>query len=386
MIKKKTPPRGYCKKSLEKRIQWLKESHGIDYQYSPLAQELEDYQGLAENIVSGINIPISIASPLLINNGDHIHGNFAVPLATLEGTLVLSMTRGMYTTALSGGIETIYCGQQIARAPVFQFATLKDARCFAAWVKDHFLLLKEAAEKTTRFGKLISADAHIIHDNVIIDCVYTTGDAAGQNMITIATQALQKTILARTDIPKPIRHYVESNFSGDKNSAWRNITLGRGHKAIARACINEKILKRVMHVSKQEITSAYYVKQDASLLAGVSGSNMHTANALTAIYLATGQDAACATENSNSIIRYEITGDDLVVTATLPSLTVGTVGGATRLKQQRHHLDMLGCTGEHSTKKFCQILAGCVLALEISLGAAVASNEFTEAHKQYGRK
>ena len=63
----------------------------------------------------------------------------------------------------------------------------------------------------------------------------------------------------------------------------------------------------------------------------------------------TGQDAACAAENSVAHVGLEKREDALKFKLTLPSLTVGTVGGGTRLKMQNKNLELLGCSeGKHS--------------------------------------
>ena len=120
-------------------------------------------------------------------------------------------------------------------------------------------------------------------------------------------------------------------------------------------------------------------------LAGISGTGTHISNTLMAIYLATGQDPACIAENAVGFLDMEINDDDLHFSLMLPSITVGTVGGATRLQQQSHHLEMLGCKGEHSSRRLAEIICAAALGLEISLIGAILSNEFSSAHKKYGR-
>jgi hydroxymethylglutaryl-CoA reductase (NADPH) len=120
---------------------------------------------------------------------------------------------------------------------------------------------------------------------------------------------------------------------------------------------------------------------------GILGNNLHVANALTAIYLATGQDTACVAENAVAFTQASPRGDGLTIRLTLPSLTVGTVGGGTRMPAQRRNLTLLGChEGRHASRKLAEIVAACALGLELSLMAAVVSGTFAEAHGKYGRK
>ena len=107
---------------------------------------------------------------------------------------------------------------------------------------------------------------------------------------------------------------------------------------------------------------------------------------LSALYLALGQEVACVAENAIGIGAYEKRGEDFYGTLSMPSLTVGTVGGATRLHAQRANLELLGCAGgENSSRKLAEIICASALALEISLAGAIVSNEFAEAHAKFGR-
>ena len=161
---------------------------------------------------------------------------------------------------------------------------------------------------------------------------------------------------------------------------------GRGHHVIASFQIPNRVLKKLLRVTADEIVEALVDKHLGSQMAGLLGMNLHVANALAALYLALGQDVACVAENAIGIATYEKRGDDLYATLSMPSLTVGTVGGATRLNAQRANLELLGCGGgEHSSRKLAEIICASALALEISLAGAIVSNEFAEAHAKFGR-
>jgi hydroxymethylglutaryl-CoA reductase (NADPH) len=143
----------------------------------------------------------------------------------------------------------------------------------------------------------------------------------------------------------------------------------------------------LLRVSAKDYVDGWIQCTRGSQEAGIFGMNMHVANALTAIYMATGQDVASVVENAGGIISYEIrNSDDLYATITMPSITVGTVGGGTRLRQARKNLELLGCTGKDSSKKLAEIVCACALALELSLGGAIVSDEFAFSHAKYGRK
>lgn len=380
---KLTPPRGYSPADLEQRRAWLAGRCGVEL--PPFAlDEPEQLRGLVENQIGSVGIPLSIAGPLLLN-GHFAQGLFYVPLCTLEGTLSLSMTRGMLATYSSGGITTRHIKQEVSRSPVFIFDVVADADRFRSWIAEHEPLLRTAAEATTRHGKLLRIECYPIHNRVILNFVYSTGDAAGQNMVTLATAAACRAIVESFPAePKP-RYLIESNFSGDKNPAYRMLLHGRGHHVIATARIKGAVLKRLLRTTPAEMARCFVDINAGSQLAGVVGLNMHVANALAAVYLATGQDVACVAENACGICHGEQDGDDFVASLSMPSLTVGTVGGATRLHQQSANLKLLGCTGPDSAKRLAEVVCGAAFALELSLAGAIVSNEFAEAHATFGR-
>ncbi len=382
---KLTPPRGYTKEDSSLRRDWLAKRTGVTIS-SGVFDEPEKLQGLIENHVGYVGIPMSVAGPLKIA-GSFAKGDFYVPLCTVEGTLSFSMTRGCYLTHLAGGITTRHFKQEISRAPVFIFSDVTQSMKFIDWINLHFSEIKAAAESTTRHGRLLRIDKYPAHNRVILDFVYSTGEAAGQNMVTISTDKACRWILGEVQHLAPVRYLVESNFCGDKNPTHRTLLHGRGHHVIASFMVPERLLKKVLRVSVDDIVQSTTDKQISSQLAGVLGFNLHVANALAAIYLATGQDVACVAENAVGITTFERCGENLHGTLSMSSITVGTIGGATRLLQQQNNLKLLGCTGEpDSSKKLAEIICAAALALEISLMGAILSNEFAASHAKFGRK
>tara|TARA_B100000959_G_scaffold281439_1_gene345483 strand:- start:554 stop:1705 length:1152 start_codon:yes stop_codon:yes gene_type:complete len=383
-MNKLTPPRGYAQADTEARQQWLKEQTG--HQVPDFAlDEPENLKGLIENHVGFVGLPQSVAGPLKID-GTYAQGDYYVPLCTVEGTLTLSMTRGFYLTHRSGGIKTRHVKQELSRAPVFRFKEIEEAMAFLDQIDTHFDAIKAAAESTTKHGRLLRIDKHPIHNRVILDFIYHTAEAAGQNMVTMSTDAACRYIVENLSNGTPYKYLVESNFNADKNPAYRSLIKGRGHHVISSFSIPDRVLKKLLRASADELLEARTDKQLGSQMAGVLGYNLHTANALAALYLALGQDVACVAENAIGIATYEKRGDDLYGTLSMPSLTVGTVGGATRLHAQSSNLEMIGCKGgENSSRKMAEIICASALALEISLAGAIVSNEFAEAHAKFGR-
>ena len=107
---------------------------------------------------------------------------------------------------------------------------------------------------------------------------------------------------------------------------------------------------------------------------------------LLAMFIATGQDVANIAEGSSGILYTELTPEkDLYISMTIPSLIVATHGGGTGLPTQRECLEVLGCVGKGKVFKLAEIIAGVVLAGEVSLGAAISSLEWVSSHEEYGR-
>ncbi|MBO62396.1 MAG: hydroxymethylglutaryl-CoA reductase [Candidatus Marinimicrobia bacterium] len=375
-------PRGYEPEDTERRLKWLKEEKGIDFKDPPV-NEPEDLKGIIENHIGFMKLPMAITGPLLVD-GQYAQGEFVVPISTLEGTLALSMSRGMYATFASGGIRVRHVKQELSRAPVFFFDNINDSFEFMDWVNKHKDKIIETAESTTRFGKVLRIDQYPIQNYLILDFVLDTKNAAGQNMVTLAAKTACDYIKEETGY----NYMVESNFNSDKKASTRNMILGRGHSIVAETVLKNSVLKRVLGITADLVQKLQRPGPTISAMAGTTGTHLHISNALTSIYLATGQDTACVSENSIGHFQTEpAENNGLACRLTLPSLTVGTVGGGTRLLPQKQNLEMLGCDGgEYSSRKLAEIIGASTLALEISLMSALASDTFTGSHMKYGRE
>jgi len=380
------PPGGYTKEDTQKRKEWLAERTSYRLNETP-PDEPEKLKGIIENHIGFMNIPMAIAGPLRIE-GTYAKGEYYVPLCTVEGTLSMSMTRGFYLTHQSHGIRTQHIKQELSRSPIFLFEDFGHREIFTRWIDDNYEKIRQTAESTTRHGKLLRIDKYPIQNSIILDFVYYTAEAAGQNMTTFATHEACRFIKESfsSNHSFPFKHYIESNFNADKNPAQRTMILGRGHHVIASALVKGKLLRRILRCDAAEMAEEWSRISHVSIMAGVLGNDMHIANALAALYLATGQDVACVAENAIGIVSYELKNDeDLLMLLSMPSITVGTIGGGTRLKRQRENLEMLGCTGQDSSKKLAEIICASALALELSLAGAIGNDEFAQSHANYGR-
>ena len=374
-------PRGYKKEDTEARKEWVEQFSGVKLD-DTLRDHEEELQGIIENHVGFMQVPMAVVGPLLLE-GSYANGEFCIPLCTLEGTLAMSMNRGIYASTISGGTKVRHFRQELSRAPVFIFDNIDESVKFQNWINENEEEIIKVAESTTNHGKVLRIDQYTVQNYVILDIVLDTSNAAGQNMVTLAAKVACEFIQEKTN-----QNYIlESNLNSDKKASVRNMLLGRGHAVTAETTIKNSVMKRVLKMDPDILFDSWSFFPIVSSMAGTHGNGLHVSNALTAIYLATGQDAACVAENSIAHIGVEKREEGLKFKLTLPSLTVGTIGGGTRLKMQNKNLELLGCNGgEHSSRKLAEIIAGSALALEISLICAIGSHTWTDAHMKYGRK
>ncbi len=343
-------------------------------------------RGNVENFTGVAQVPIGMAGPLRVN-GEHAQGEFLIPLATSEGTLVASYNRGMKVLNLSGGVTCTVLSDKMQRAPVFVFDSAREARGFRDWINANVEPIREVAEETSSVAKLLYIDNFLSNKFCYLRFNYSTGDAAGQNMVGRATFAACSWIMEQT-LPKQTvrRFYLESNFATDKKSSQVNVIRTRGKRVTAEATIPRDVLIENMRV---EPHSLHYHSQVATIGAFLSGANnngAHSPNGIAAMFIATGQDVANVSESSAGILYTELTPDgDLYLSLTIPSLIVATYGGGTGLATQHECLELLGCAGKGKVKKLAEIVAGVALAGEVSLGSAISSSDWVSSHERYGR-
>jgi len=340
-------------------------------------------RGNCEHFVGVAQVPIGLAGPFQIN-GEHAQGDFLIPLATTEGTLVASYNRGMKLINLSGGVLCTVQDDGMQRAPVFQFTDARQARDFVNWIKNHQGELATEAEATSRFARLKYVDPYLNGRLAFLRFGYHTGDAAGQNMVSKATLAACTYILDEygRQYPGHIEHFfLESNMATDKKPSQLNILNTRGRCVTAEVRIPRELLIRELQVEPEQLIRHARLGDVGARLAGTNNNGLHSVNGLAALFIATGQDVACLAESSAAITYSELTPEgDLYGSITLPSLVVGTVGGGTGLPTQRECLELMGCYGDGQVNKFAEIVAGVVAAGELSLAAAISSLDWVSSH------
>lgn len=339
--------------------------------------------GNIENFIGVAQVPIGLAGPLLVN-GEHASGEYYVPLATTEGTLIASYNRGMRLLTEAGGVTATVVDDRMQRAPVFILENARAARDLGQWIREHLADITAAAQATTRIGRLIEIEQYHVGPLLYTRFDYTTGDAAGQNMVGKATWAACEWIVA--NFGGQARYVLSGAIDTDKKHSQINVLRGRGKRVVAEARIPAGLLEQRMGVTPAQLFKMRQVSQAGGVLAGSANFGAHAANGLAALFIATGQDAANVSESHTGITYSQVLDNgDYYWSITLPALIVATVGGGTGLPTQRECLELLGCHGPGRVRAFAEICAAVVLAGEVSLASAVLAGDWVSSHEALGR-
>ena len=370
------------------RLNFLAKHTNRSPEYLTGQKKLSDYtqlKGNIENYIGMAMVPVGIIGPVRVI-GMAAKGDFLIPLATSEGALVASYHRGAKACYLAGGITSVCLVEGVQRSPVFKFTDMSDLGLFLIWVVDQMNEFRNITSKTSRFAKLVDMKTNIEGNHICLTFEYNTGDAAGQNMVTICTDAICQYIIENTPV-KPLFWFIEGNYSGDKKATSLSFTNVRGKKVTAEILLSEKIVKNILKTTPEAMAEYWRTSTMGVIQSGAIGAQGHFANGLTALFIATGQDVACVAEAAVGITRMELTKDgSLYACVTLPNLIVGTVGGGTSLPTQRECLELMDCYGAGKARKFAEICGAVTLSGELSIAAALSAGHFASAHKKYGRK
>ncbi|MCH8568309.1 MAG: hydroxymethylglutaryl-CoA reductase [Balneolales bacterium] len=376
----------YSSAAIEERQKFVEKisgkplNHVKQYSFDPemLRGNIEAFTGVAQ-------IPLGFAGPIDVN-GEHAKGSFLVPLATTEGTLVASYNRGIKAVNLSGGVKCTVSVDCMQRAPVFIFEDARQARDFTEWINlpENMQHIRFEAEATSSVAKLLYVDSYLSNKFAYLRFNFATGDAAGQNMVGRATFASCSWIL--DNYPGKTRFFLESNFATDKKASQVNVMRTRGKRVTAEAVIKRDVLMNVLRVEPESMNYHNGVATIGAFISGANNNGAHSPNAITAMFIALGQDVANVSESSAGILYSEITPEgDLYISLTIPSLIVASYGGGTGLATQRECLELMDCYGKDRARKLAEIIAGVCLAGELSLGAAISSLDWVSSHEKYGR-
>jgi len=375
--------RGNRRSDVEERGKAAEEMTGVSLDHiSKYSFDPETASKNIENMIGVTQVPLGFAGPVEIN-GKHAKGRFLVPMATTEGALIASVSRGMAAMNASGGAHVRVIANAMTRAPVFRTDGIDHSIKVAEWIAKNTKAVDKAVSETTSHGKLLDIEAFPNGRSLFLRFSYDTGDAMGMNMVTIATEAACRLIEEKTGA---VMISVSGNMCTDKKPSAINMIEGRGRTVLAECRIQDAVVRDKLRSSVDAIVETNMRKNlVGSAMAGSLGSNAHAANMVAAIYIATGQDPAQVVEGSLSMTTCESADGDLYIAVRMPSVEVGTVGGGTRLPCQSEALRMMDCLGSGKAGKLAEIVAVTVLAGELSTLAAQAAGHLGKAHKELGR-
>jgi len=373
---------GYDAERVARRRAWVERRTGASLRHiGSCSFDSEQMRGNVENPIGVAQVPLGVAGPILLR-GEHARGVFYVPMATSEGALIRSYERGMVTLTRAGGVEAAVLEDENQITPTFFFEDVTSAREFSEWVEQHLGEMQAAAAATTRHGKLKNLKCYQVGRQVLVNFGFSTGDAQGMNMIVKAVDAVCRWIQTNY----PARDFqIFSGMCSEKRASGFVLSRGKGKRVTAGALLPRELLQLYLRATPEQLLRVWHSTVVGHLQAGSIGYNGHFANGLTAIFIATGQDVANVVNSACGITYFEPHPAGLFASVTLPALSLATVGGGTGLPTQREALEMMGCYGTGKAGKLAEIVAAAVLGGEISMGAAIATGEFVEAHERYGR-
>lgn len=340
-------------------------------------------RGNVENFIGTVQVPLGLAGPVQIR-GEHAKGDFYVPLATTEGTLVASYSRGMRAISESGGVKTTVVKHSMQRAPVFLFEDALQARDFGDWLKNHIDGIRQVAESTTSSGKLVEIEQYPVANMLYTRFCYTTGDAAGQNMTGKATFVACEWL--KKNHPLKPEYILSGAIDTDKKHSTMNLIQTRGKRVIAEFTLKKEVAHELLRVDPKTLYRYRQIAAVGAIQSGSAYSGAHSANGIAALFIATGQDAANVAESHAGITYGELLDNgDYYWSVTLPAVICATYGGGTGLPSQRECLEILGCYGAGKADKFAEIVAAVVLAGDVSLTSAVLAGDWVSSHETHGR-
>ena len=364
---------------MQERVRFLEKKISISLQY--IQKGVVDTEKLArcENRIGSVSLPVGVAGPLNIM-GEFAKGEYYIPLATTEGALIASVSRGAKASFEKGIVSNVQ-KVGVTRGPVLKAKTIGGAAKIEEWIGKHMDECTIKAEETSSHTKLMGLTVKKAGMYLFIRLSFNTDKAMGMNMATIATQNLIEYIAEKTNSTIIA---VAGNFDIDKKPAWLNNLYGRGYVVQAETIISKKIIKNVLKTSSQKIFEVWKTKcLIGSALSGSIGFNAHHANIVAAFYAATGQDLAHVVEGSLGMTIMDVLeNDSLYISVTLPSVMVGTVGGGTKLVTQSEARSILKTD---SPFVLAEVLAAAVLSGELSLLASLSEGTLAAAHKKLGR-
>jgi hydroxymethylglutaryl-CoA reductase (NADPH) len=253
-----------------------------------------------ENVIGYMPLPVGVAGPLVIDGQSYF-----LPMATTEGVLVASTSRGCKAINSGGGAITVLTGDGMTRGPCVGFETLERAGAAKLWLDSEVgrNVMTKAFNSTSRFARLQSMRATLAGTNLFIRFKTTTGDAMGMNMISKGVEHALGVMASEGGFEDMDIISVSGNYCIDKKPAALNWIDGRGKSVVAEAIIPKDVVKSVLKTDVDSLVELNIAKNliGSAMAGSVGGFNAHAANMVAAMFLATGQDPAQVVESANCI-------------------------------------------------------------------------------------
>lgn len=342
---------------------------------------LEQARGKIENLVGFAQIPLGIAGPLDVDTTLGKRSVY-VPMATTEGAMVASYSRGMRLLSAGGGARARVISEGLTQNPILVYADADDAARAAHFVFAHYDELRAIVRNTTQHGALVGVRPEPLGRRLVLSLVFTTGDAIGINMAARAADEISRNVAERTGAKERYVHGQDV----EKRANARAFVEGRGRRVVADVTIPRARLLEIARATPAALVALWKSYTVGFAQLGTQNWLVQSANGIAAVMLACGQDVAYVTESATGLLDLDVdTNGNLYASAHLPCLLVGTVGGGSGQGTARECLELLGCAGAGQANHLAEILAATVLAGDLSLLAAFASHEFVAAHEALGR-
>lgn len=375
------PSDDHCPEAVARRLSLCQEQAGEPLPHlagSPVPPG--QARGKIENLVGFAQVPVGIAGPLQVETSDGLR-EVVVPMATTEGAMVASYSRGMRLLRQGGPVRSRVVARGLSQHPTLLYGSAGEALKAAERARAERGRYQALVAETTRHGALVEVTPEVLGRRLVLRLVFTTGDAIGINMAARAAEIVSADLAALTGARQRYVHGQDV----EKRANARALVEGRGRSVIAEAVVPRAALLELARTTPEELVQVARTYAMTYAQLGTQNWLVQAANGLSAVLLACGQDVAYVTECATGFLDFDLEGEDLYLSAQLPSLLVGTVGGGSLQGTARECLSLLGCEGEGAADRFAEILGATVLAGDLSLMAAFTSHEFVAAHEALGR-
>jgi hydroxymethylglutaryl-CoA reductase (NADPH) len=338
-------------------------------------------RGNIENMVGWAQVPVGLAGPMW---ADTTLGEVEayVPLATTEGAMVASYSRGMRLLVEGGPIRTRVVAEGLSQHPLLVYRDVAGAQAAAEAARASTERFGALVAGISRHGRLLRIEPQVLGRRLLLRLVFHTGDAIGINMAAHAAELCSRDLAERTGASERAVHGQDV----EKRANARALVEGRGRSVVVEGRVPRKTLADRARTTPEALVALARTYAVGYAQLGTQNWAVQTANGLAAVFLACGQDVAYVTESATGHLDVDLDhAGELHVTLTLPSLLVGTVGGGSGLGTAAECLAILGCVGAGRGNHFAELCGALALAGDVSLLAAFASHEFVAAHEALGR-